>query len=509
MTEAGTPALLGRLSEIVRTRLGLNYPKDRWGDLQRGVRAATRELGFDDTAECLEWLVSAILTHQQIEILASHLTVGETYFFREKGAFQLLEERVLPALAASRRGGQRRLRIWSAGCCSGEETYSLAISLLRTVADIRDWDALVLGTDINGRFLEKAEEGVYGEWSFRGAPPDIKEHYFTRTQHSRYQIIPRVRELVRFSWLNLADVADAWPPEGMGAMDIIFCRNVLIYLAPEQGRQVVTRLCQCLAESGWLFVGAAETSIAACPELSPINMPGCIAYRKTARGIQTQVAPPPPTTWNPRSILLPDAPGRPPPPAPPLISQVPRMETAAPKLPAQSVDEPEEIEAALRTATSLAARGRHREVVDLLTEAATRGETTPEALTLLARACANGGDLDAALEWCDQAIAAAKASPSCYYLRATILQEKGEPAAASASLRNAVYLDPDFIMAHVALAHLARQRGDSREAARHWNSASVLLARYPSEEAPPESDGMTAGHLAEVVRRMLEQEAPV
>jgi len=115
---------LSRLSEFVATEMGLHLPRERWSDLERGIRSAAQEFGFKDAEPCIDWLVSSPLARNQIEILASHLTVGETYFFREHKSFDILEEHLFPELIRTRRRGEQSLRIWSAGCCTGEEPYS-------------------------------------------------------------------------------------------------------------------------------------------------------------------------------------------------------------------------------------------------------------------------------------------------------------------------------------------------------------------------------------------------
>ena len=152
-------SLLFSMSDFVATRMGLHFPRERWGDLERGITAAAREFDLPDAESCALRLLSTSPTQNHTEILASHLTVGETYFFREKRSFEVLEEHVLPELLRSRRGVERRLRIWSAGCCTGEEPYSVAMLLDRLIPDPGEWNVTILATDINPRFLKKAAEG--------------------------------------------------------------------------------------------------------------------------------------------------------------------------------------------------------------------------------------------------------------------------------------------------------------------------------------------------------------
>ncbi len=180
MPTSVSDATLEQLSELVAEQMGLYFPKERWHDFERGIRSAAKEFGFKDSESCLQHLLSSSLSKSQIEILASHLTIGETYFFREKKSFEALEEHILPELIRSRSGKEKRLRIWSAGCCTGEEPYSIAISIHKLLPDWKDWNITILATDINPNFLRKASQAEYTEWSFRGTPTWLKERYFSR-----------------------------------------------------------------------------------------------------------------------------------------------------------------------------------------------------------------------------------------------------------------------------------------------------------------------------------------
>jgi chemotaxis protein methyltransferase CheR len=283
MTQAISPMLLAQLSDVIRAQMGLHLPVAHWHDLERGIRAAARELDFQDAAACIQWLVSSPLTQHQIEVLASHLTIGETYFFREPHVFAMLEEEILPALMHARRERARRLRIWSAGCATGEEPYSIAISISKVILDKRDWDITLLATDINPRFQQTASEGVYREWSFRETPSWIKARYFSRQAGGRLAILSAIQKMVTFAYLNLVDDVYPSPLTNTMAMDVIFCRNVLMYLAPEQAQQVVYKLYHALADGGWLIVSPSEASHVLFASFQTVSNPGAILYRKDAR----------------------------------------------------------------------------------------------------------------------------------------------------------------------------------------------------------------------------------
>jgi len=221
---------LSRISELVSALMGLHFPEGRYIDLERGIESASIDFGFDNNIEeFIKWLTSAALTKSHIETLASHLTVGETFFFREKRSFDVLEREILPGLIQSKDGGEKRLRIWSAGCSTGEEPYSIAILLNRMIPDLKDWNITILATDINSRVLKKASEGVYTDWSFRDTPPWIKEGYFKKIKEGVYEILPQFRKMVSFEYLNLAE--DVYPTllNNTNAIDLIFicCRQDL------------------------------------------------------------------------------------------------------------------------------------------------------------------------------------------------------------------------------------------------------------------------------------------
>src|SRR5262245_56174698 len=254
--------------------MGLHFPPARWTDLQRGLTGAITELGFSDVSKGAEWLLSASLTTTEFDVLASHLTIGETYFFREPGTFEVLAEEILPALINERRGGSRSLRIWSAACCTGEEPYSIAILLKELIDDLSDWNVTILATDLNSRFLKKAIAASYRDWSFRETPTGTRNRYFKEGVAGDYVLIPEVRELVTFAQFNL--VEDALPSlvTGTNAVDLILCRNVLMYFSPAQTRKVISNLYRALVNGGWLIVSPSETSQALFRRFLTVNFPG-------------------------------------------------------------------------------------------------------------------------------------------------------------------------------------------------------------------------------------------
>jgi chemotaxis protein methyltransferase CheR len=445
--------LLGQLSDFVADRLGLSFPPDRWADLERGILSAAPELDFTSTGEFARWLLSSPLSRSQIETLASHLTVGETYFYRDSRAFEALEERVLPELIRARGKCEKRLRIWSAGCCTGEEAYTIAIILKRVIPVLSEWNLTILATDINPRFLKKASKGLYGEWAFRGCPAWIRKGYFTRTGGGLSQLCPDIMGMVHFAYVNLAE--DTYPSlvNGTNAMDIIFCRNVLMYFTWDRMRRVADNFHQALLDGGWLFVSPSEASHALFRNLIMETGEGTILYRKE------------------------DGRSRP-----------------AEVLPEAEAPAPEE-------APSWGAMPESTRETPLPPAPQPKGE---KPMALLARAYANQGKLAEALELCGKAIVLDRLDPGLHYLRAMILQEQGQVDEAVVSLNRALYLDQNFALAHFSLGNLVRMKGKRKDAVRHFKVALSILGGYTLEEVVPASEGMTAARLREIVESTLE-----
>lgn len=480
MTKILDSVLLAQLSDLIATKMGLYFPEERWHDLERGLIAAADSNNFVDGNGTVDLhayahaLVAAAMTPSQIESLAAHLTIGETYFFREKPTFHALREYVLPELIHARRATMRQLRVWSAGCCTGEEAYSSAILLNQLLPDRADWVLNIVATDINPRFLRRAEEGIYGEWSFRDVPAMIKAHYFTQTDTGRWEILPAIKRQVKFSTLNLVD--DSYPSRqnNIAALDVILCRNVLMYFSQEQAKRVVRKLYDSLVEGGWLIVSMGEASHQLFADFEMVHFPNAILYRKRSEmcPFATSIA----VHWQ---------------------SQKPAEEATASSLSRAPMHPSQDH---LRQASQQEAGEQGGQGTPDTTRPATVAPEDAAALAQLAYQYADQGQLDTALAWCNRSLALDSLNLRAHYLYAMIQQARGEIEEAIQALQRALYLHPTFIMAHLGLGTLARQQGKTRQADRHFTNLLTLLQEYQPQELVPESDGLTAGELAEMIR---------
>lgn len=253
------PPLLSRLRVLLAARLGLHFD-ERQDD--RLTAALTRVAGPVSPERFLDQMELAP-TRARLDALAAELTVGETFFFRHPEQFDALRCDLLPLLVRGASGASdsgapaRRLRALSAGCASGEEAYTLAITLHRAGLQAQgvDWD--VLAVDLNPAALARATAARYGEWSLRATPQEQRDLWFRGVDPGLWTPLPAIRERVRFAQRHLGQPdAMFWAP---GSFDIVFCRNVLMYFEPTALRQAIRNLTGALAPGGVLFLGHAET----------------------------------------------------------------------------------------------------------------------------------------------------------------------------------------------------------------------------------------------------------
>ena len=397
MTAELSGARLDALSALIAERLGLHLPAARLGRMQGQLSEAARDAGFSRAGEFIDALSRDRRASGPLEALVPRLTVGETYFYREPGALAAVAEHFLPDFAR-RRSPAQPPRCWSAGCCTGEEAYSLAITLERAGFPAPA-HAGILATDLNPRFLRQAREGVYRSWSFRNAPAWLRPGYFRPLDEERAEIRESLRRAVRFTHLNLAEAAYPAVGNGTAEIDLILCRNVLMYFTPEVLARAVRRLADSLAEGGWLVVGAAETGHVDVPELAARRFGEVTVFEK--QGGRASVAP----------AVFPAA-------------------------------------APARTEFSPAAAPVNAARPDAYVHPAGFPVPTLDDVRRLAGA----GNSAAALAACDDFLRRHRTAAVAHFLRASVLIENGAAREAEESLRSALFLDPDLVAAHLLLA---------------------------------------------------------
>lgn len=481
------PTLLEAATALVRRRIGLAFTGPRASALEQGLLRAMSAAGLSDPAMYLARLDGET---DLLDALVAEITVGETYFFRDRGQWNLLRTQLLPQLL-ERRSPDYPLRVWSAGCASGEEPYTAAI-VLHQLGGLSQTQ--ILGTDLSRPALAAARGGRYSRWSLRDVPDEIARLYFRRAG-SRFDLTPSIRETVEFRYLNLAE--DAYPSlsAGLAALDLILCRNVLIYFDADTVARVARLLLESLSEDGRLLLGASDpllTGIASCE----LEVTGAgLVYRRSRRrpSVLASVATGPLEGVQPRAQAraAPLSIRRPKP------SLTPLPPSPLPPAPASLPD-------------NAAAEAKHRYSVrdyngaaELAAALLERGERDPGLSVLLVRALANRGDLTAAGRACATALDLHRTCAELVFLHGVLLMQSGRHAESVAALRRALYLDRALVVAHLALGGLLPRLGDTSGARRAFRNAERLLATIPPAEPVPASDGEPAARLLEIARAQL------
>jgi chemotaxis protein methyltransferase CheR len=241
---------LSEIRGLIETRSGILFDDSRERFFSSRVLEHVEARKLNHGTDLLRLIKNS---NVEYDSLLQRLLTQETSFFRYPAVFEALEKKVLPDLHMKKFWeSPRSLRIWSAGCSTGEEAYSIAMTVADTIEFADAWNIHVLATDISRQALEHAEHGVYGPRDLESVMPRQREQYFSRLGE-HYLVRPRIRNLVTFAPMNLAQVVY------MGKFDCIFCMNVLIYFSEERQAQLIQRFYEYLEPGGYLFLGHAES----------------------------------------------------------------------------------------------------------------------------------------------------------------------------------------------------------------------------------------------------------
>jgi len=262
------------LRDLVHEQFGLFFDDTQRGSLRTRLAGRVASLGLASFEDYYHYLRFGPQHVEERARMASHLTNNETYFYRESPQLQVFAESVLPGLKDRKMArGDRRIQVLSAGCSSGEEAYTLAMILYDSGLFFWSWDARVIGMDLDRNALEKAERGLYHPNSFRSIRPEISDKHFVR-EPGGARVKDAIRRIVTFRQGNIVDPASY---DGLAGLDVVFCRNVLIYFSDAMILKVMKILHGVLAPGGYLFV--------------PIRFQGAIGYQKPDAAPRRPAAP--------------------------------------------------------------------------------------------------------------------------------------------------------------------------------------------------------------------------
>jgi chemotaxis protein methyltransferase CheR len=466
------PGQLERFRALVANRLGLQFEDARMAWLADVLRRRMDVNG--QPAEAYLARLQGDAPRSELAALAQELTVAETYFFRNIDQFHALREHVLPQ-RWHERGARRCLRILSAGCASGEEAYSIAMTLRELSSDAAR-NASIRAVDLNPAVLDKARRARYTAWALRETPPAQQQRWFR--QDGRDLVLDdAIRGAVTFEERNLAeDDAELWSP---GAYDLVFCRNVLMYFTPQVAQAVVARIARALAPGGTLFLGHAETLRGLSQAFHLRHTHGSFYYQRKEAG-------------EPASA--------------PALSEAGVLSAAGPALAAAVEGSDSWVEAIgaaservraltdtraapgaaaaptaprwhLGQALELFQRERFVEALGLVRGLPAEAARDPDVLLLHAVLLAHSGEFASAEETCHRLLAIDELNAGAHYVLALCREGAGDRRGAADRDQLAIYLDPAFAMPRMHLGLLARRAGDHETLRRELGQALVLLQR--------------------------------
>ena len=268
------------LRDMIYKRSGIFFTDQEKYVLENRLLRHIEEGGFDDFEKYVDFLRHDPLRDKEFSSLFDLVTTKETSFFRDANQLQAFESVVLPPIVKeAEEKGCKKLRIWSAPCSTGEEPYTLAMLLLNKFPKIQDsgWDIEIHGSDISECVLQSARRGEYNDYSIRNVPPPYLDRYFTKNGNGKYNVRPEVRGMVRLSNINLFDNLKLRMFRGM---NIVFCRNMLIYFDEAAKKRVIANIYDSLAPGGYLFIGHAESLFNISRAFKLVNINNILIYQK-------------------------------------------------------------------------------------------------------------------------------------------------------------------------------------------------------------------------------------
>jgi len=470
MTALPDLAEVNRFRTAIADLLGLQFDESKFGHLAKVLHQRALAKG-DACAQYLIHLSNPGNTPDELYRLAGDLTVSETFFLRNADQFKAYAEIALPERLARKHDGET-VRILSAGCASGEEPYSMAMVAYENFAFALNRIA-ISALDVNPSMLDKAARGRYTNWSLRDFPLDMKARWF-QADGDGFLLDSAIRKMVKFEQRNLAlQTPDFWQPS---SLDIVFCRNVLMYFSPEQAQTVIARIASALVPGGYFFLGHAETLRGLSNDFHLCHTHGTFYYqRKEGESATQPVGPAVAARWQPAATL-----GG--------TEWITEIQRASDRIHALTTPLAEAAAHSGQTVYTDTTPNLHRALEYLHNEQydqtlAQLGALPPalardpEVLLLKAVSLCHSGALDAAQATCRSLLGCDELNAGAYYVLALCREATSDLAGAIEHDQTAAYLDPGFAMPRLHLGLLARRQGDTAAARRDLSQALLLLQK--------------------------------
>ncbi|MEM1367843.1 MAG: CheR family methyltransferase [Cyanobacteria bacterium P01_H01_bin.15] len=491
--------LKARFTALLETETGIAIRGNDWPNFRRKLELRAKAAGFEqllDYYQLLSSSESSIAKKRQAEWqhLITDVTIGETFFFRDRGQFDLLQNTLLPQLIDVRRKEQLErsklrptLKVWSAGCASGEELYSIAILLAEMLPDLANWQLVLIGTDISTRSLSQAKKARFTDWSFRQISPTLKERYF-RPKQDGWELVPHIHRLVTFEHSNL--LTSQYPNQALCDVDLIICRNVFIYFRHAAIAQILNKFKQTLKMGGYLVSGHTELQMQNLKGLAIENHAGSIVYRHQEIGLNLRLKPPSTQLPKTSSTHIVSLAGPSAALTPPQITiksiNIPPKKTSSTTAHSTRLNTSDIKSSDFQTVVDLIENGHYDLALATLQSYAQKNPDHYEVHYLTAKIQANRGNTQVAVYHLRQAQNIDIENPKAYFLLAQIAEDMQDLSAAKTHLRQVIYFQPQYAIAYWRLGLIFEQENNPDKAKKALQEALDNLVHLPANR--PVSD---------------------
>lgn len=483
--------LFNPISERIKEIYGIAYKPRNQQTLFKNLQQAAQTLGRNQNLESiLAWLLNPSLTTEEYVALAESLTIGETYFFREITGLKYLTENIIPKL---RKAGQNKLNIWSAGCSSGEEPYSLAIYLKEYLNDLDAWDVRIVATDLSEQAINKAKQAIYRSWSFRGFPIHIQSKYFTKSDEG-FMLNPEIKNMVEFYNLNL--VKDLYPFQNdrNQFMDVIYCRNVLMYFSDDVTHEITKRFYSTLPSQGWFLTSQTELSLNYFKDFEREKYGDGFFFQKG--GVKTE-------NINPRNKVVHKIKST-------LSNNRAQREKTKKVHANHAKTKHQKNDPSVSTAQvadvsrveKLFAQKKYQECIHFFETEMHQKNYPAKANLIYAKALANMQMYDKAIPVLKRLLEENKMNAEFYYFYATILSEKSDFARAEQMLVKALYLKPDYITARFSRFLVLQKLNELEKARKEGENLLMDLEALGDSDFVSDDKEITAGNIRQMINLM-------
>jgi len=494
-----------KFQQLFIQEFGFFFPEDRIENFRKILIKYLKKTPFSNYDDFYTYLTATLPGKILFKQIIEDITIGETYFYRNVPQLDLLKEHIIPDLIQSKKSaGDNTITVWSAGCSTGEEVYTLAIIFLESLPSPQFWDIKIMGTDIKQSALHAAEEGVYrGMRPKKHLPKSILKKYF-EIRKNEFFVKDRLREITSFTYHNLVKES----PAPINEPDIIFCRNVTIYFHTDTVKSIINSFFDTLQEGGFLFLGHSETIWQICDRFRILDFPKGFVYQKSSGNIGKQYL----SMDTPASIPdfnLEKLEQEPPIIHTPTLLEKKILEQEYKPPPPVSHPHDEKLEKLMsldvryHQGVQFFEKKKYDAALKCFEEILKQDNRYLLAHFAKATIYSNQGQYDLAMHSLDFLIDSDNLFTEAYFLKSILLIKLHQKEEAIQSLKQVLYIDPDHALAYFHLANLYKESGKNKHAKLAWTNLKRICHTHEETEIVSFSDNLTYETLETIAEKAL------